>query len=783
MPISSLGNCRVSNIQLLEFQQIAANTIAERFAGLLDDPEAPTMTRQWDTFFYQALSALTGSGKTPILADTVSQMRAHLSGEPLVLWVSKNRVVVDQTLANFQAGGKYENLVEGFIAARLSELRADGLNDAGTPRLLLATTGSFNQKDKGDGTLRVHKQADDTLPGPLWEALRARKVNGKRRPLIIVYDEGHNLTDQQTDLLLELEPEALLVASATMRTAPKLMRMIDRLRDHGWTDETLITPVNSSEVVSAGLVKSQIVLGGFETSMEMTLGPMLEAFQALEQKTEDFGAPFRPKAIYICQTNKSQDDGAMDNPAKPFAERRAAPIMIWRYLTETAGIDPAEIAVYCDLKFDKKYPRPDDFALFSGGDDDYTLFKEGNYRHIIFNLTLQEGWDDPECCFAYIDKSMGSNVQIEQVIGRVLRQPGAQHYADPDLNSAEFFVRMDDRQAFTDILKLVQAKLAADAPETKLTTYIGKGGRSGTRLEPKKSKTLPSVHADSEDAIDAIADAIAALRDYRSDNVYTVGEGRHVRAIQAIGSGSAPVIEEQTTEHSNPVMARFVLRRALQAQHPKTANVINWADPKFDARIEINSLAAQELRRAADELVGLYLDHTRLVCEEDNPHPVGPVLVRDERLVRFNNALHEGYSDLNPDEETVAHALDKTGYEWARNPSPGGFSIPLLDRGSTRNFYPDFLIWKNGTVFAIDPKGEPYLATDAGRKLLAIRDDSGRKIMIVRLITAGRWNNDTLKKIADDGYTAWTLTNTGKIRSRFKASVEEIVEACLDDRF
>jgi len=114
------------------------------------------------------------------------------------------------------------------------------LHDARTPRLLLATTGSFNQKDKGDGTLRVHKQADDTLPGPLWEALRARKVDGKRRPLIIVYDEGHNLTDQQTELLLELEPEALLVASATLRTGPKLMRMIERLRDHGLTDETLI---------------------------------------------------------------------------------------------------------------------------------------------------------------------------------------------------------------------------------------------------------------------------------------------------------------------------------------------------------------------------------------------------------------------------------------------------------------------------------------------------------------------------------------------------------------
>lgn len=179
----------MSDIELLEFQQLAADTISRRFAEMLNDPDAPTMTRQWDTFYYQALSALTGSGKTPILADAVAQMRAHLSVEPLALWVSKHRVVVEQTLSNFQAGGKYEHLVEGFLAGKLSELRAEGLNDASTPRLLLATAGSFNQKDKGDGTLRVHKQADDTLPGPLWEALRTRTTGGTRRPLIIVYDE------------------------------------------------------------------------------------------------------------------------------------------------------------------------------------------------------------------------------------------------------------------------------------------------------------------------------------------------------------------------------------------------------------------------------------------------------------------------------------------------------------------------------------------------------------------------------------------------------------------
>ena len=288
---------------------------------------------------------------------------------------------------------------------------------------------------------------------------------------------------------------------------------------------------------------------------------------------------------------------------------------------------------------------------------------------------------------------------------------------------------------------------------------------------------------DSEDAIEPIAEAIAALRDYHRDEIYTVGEGLHLRAVQTVGSGAAAVIEEQRTEHSNPVLARFVLRRALQSQHPKAANVINWADPKFDARIEINSVAAQELRRAADVLVGLYLDHTRLVCEKENPHEVGPVLVRTEKLVPFHNALHEGYSDLIPDEEEVAHAIDKTGHVWARNPSLSGFAIPLLDRGRTRNFYPDFLVWKDGTVFAIDPKGEPYLATDAGRKLLSIRDESSARLIVVRLITSGRWNTETLKKISEGGYTAWTLTNTGKIRSRYKVDVEGIVGVCLDHRF
>ena len=62
------------------------------------------------------------------------------------------------------------------------------------------------------------------------------------------------------------------------------------------------------------------------------------------------------------------------------------------------------------------------------GDKDYEAFTSGDYRHVIFNLSLQEGWDDPLVYFGYIDKSMESNIQVEQTIGRLLRQPGGVHY-------------------------------------------------------------------------------------------------------------------------------------------------------------------------------------------------------------------------------------------------------------------------------------------------------------------------------------------------------------------
>lgn len=95
----------------IKFQNDAAFQIARRYAFFANH-DLRSYTRKSADPFFQALGALTGAGKTPILAETVTLIRNELHGEPIVLWMSKARSVVTQTYNNFN-GGKYAPLIEG----------------------------------------------------------------------------------------------------------------------------------------------------------------------------------------------------------------------------------------------------------------------------------------------------------------------------------------------------------------------------------------------------------------------------------------------------------------------------------------------------------------------------------------------------------------------------------------------------------------------------------------------------------------------------------------------
>ncbi len=428
-------------IELFGFQQKASDTIADRCIDYFDDPVVVgTAKHPKRVPFFQALASITASGKTVILADAVSTIAQAEAVAPILLWLSKGKVVVEQSYANLVPGGKYHHLLGDCYVASLAEYDQTEVAESKRPLIFFATVGTFNQKEKDEGTLLIYRSEIDTADQSTWDALKERPTSdGLRRPLFVVYDEAHNLSDQQTNLLMELEPDAFLLASATMKLPAALAASVDELKRRGKGDDWLTTQVDAKAVVDAGLVKSTLLLEGYKAPMEETVAALISDMEEAEADANAQGVAWLPKAIYVCQTNIVEGNAFQkEDPKQPFLHRQSPPILIWRYLTEQCGVDPASVAVYASLAFHKDYPPPPEFVLFKGGDKDYGDFVKGDFRHVIFNLSLQEGWDDPLCYFAYIDKSMESRVQIEQIIGRVLRQPGAKRYGADRLNTAHF---------------------------------------------------------------------------------------------------------------------------------------------------------------------------------------------------------------------------------------------------------------------------------------------------------------------------------------------------------
>lgn len=787
-------------LELKVFQSEASKSIADRyafFANHLDRPRKGNKPRA----FFQALSALTGAGKTPILAQAVELMRAHFASEPIVFWMSKAKSVVSQTYTNFSGGGKYCEIIDGFRVITVAQLNPTLISDSSTPLMVMATTGLFNNKDQSEGALNIYKRDEDLFgkQSP-WERLIERSDNGKRRPLLIVYDEGHNLSEQQTELLAELEPDAYLLASATLKLPEsfnktvlqhiklwvadaavdvesfKELRAVD---EHGQPDfkRFITTAVASVKVVEAQLVKRAIQFDGSTAPMEQCIDELTTRFDTLQEEIDARGLGFKPKAIYVCKTNMA-DDGEKDDHTKPFAHRKAPPIRIWRYLVEKKGVDPKSIAIYANLTFIEGN-KPDEVKLFSKGENDFDEFTAGDYQHIIFNLSLQEGWDDPACYLAYIDKSMGSSIQVEQVIGRVLRQYGATHYDNPLLNSAHFFLRVDNQSVFVDAIGAVKTKLKNEGAPIEIIDNFGGSGSGSEDLKPKDDVNAPLCHVnvDASAACEQIAMIVSEFMTFTDGSVDTIGQAHtatQVVDLKNLGNdGGTP--DWKAEGHTNPVRLRWLVNTALRSRSNRALAVADFKDTKFDVRVQVQSNANKAADKLAREIVVAYYQHAELVYESLHPFFFGTMRA-PKNAPSFTNGLYERYSGFNKFEMPFAQALDKSGYPWHRNPSAGGFHIPLLSEGDTASFYPDFIVWKGGLVYCLDTKGSHLLSDAVARKLFDIQDD-GKTKLHVRFISEGK-QTELRGKPTKGGFTVWKM-KSGNPTAVHVDDLEKAVKECL----
>lgn len=564
-----------------------------------------------------------------------------------------------------------------------------------------------------------------------------------------------------------------------MRLPERLSREIEELRRNGWGDDSLVTQVDAKAVAASGLVKNTVLLAGYQSRMEETISTMLVDFKEAEQDASTYGLEGKPKAIYVSNTNiVAGNANQRDDPKQPFAQRQAPPILIWRQLVETHRVDPDEIALYCSLKMDKDYPPPAGFHLFTGGDGDYERFIEGNFRHVIFNLSLQEGWDDPLCYFAYIDKSMDSRVQVEQVIGRLLRQPGTRHYPADRLNTAHFYVRVDRNDVFSEILDAVNQKLSKEAPELRVVVSAP-GKARPVEHQPKRQMTVPVTALETGSAVAPVAALIRQLTNYQHDDgANTRGAGSRAIVERRVGEDGGGDVRWEQFEQSGRVLARWIFQREIRRRHPGALGVAPTDDSKFDAQIGLGSNAEAHIADVAERVVDAFTEHVELIQKPRDPYLVGPQLARLDGLTRFENALHDGYDQLNTLELPFAQVLDRQGTLWCRNPSRTGYRIPLITIGPTEWFFPDFIVWSGKDVFLIDTKGGHLLPEAAARKLLFIdAPRSATARVFVKLVSQGQWRADATR-LANDGYTLWGMRTSGRT-VRYFNDLDSLVPALL----
>lgn len=245
------------------------------------------------------------------------------------------------------------------------------------------------------------------------EDISLMKIIANYHPVVIV-DESHNaVSDLSIEMLEALEPSFVLDLTATPRES-----------------SNIISFVTAQELKNENMVKLPVIIQN-NSSIEGVIGNALHLRRILELKAREceknHNAPYiRPIILFQAQPKSGEE-------ATTFEKLKEILIK--------AGCKPEEIAIKTSNINELK-----NVNLTSN---------RCKIRYIITVNALKEGWD---CPFAYILASVANrsaDVDVTQILGRILRQPYVQHLPDENLNtsyvltnSSDFF-RTVERIAFT----------------------------------------------------------------------------------------------------------------------------------------------------------------------------------------------------------------------------------------------------------------------------------------------------------------------------------------------
>ena len=377
---------------------------------------------------YFCLRVPTGGGKTWLAAKSVLLINTHLlrSEYSVILWLVPSKAIREQTIKALKdRNHPYHAALRD--AGPVTVLDLDEAKNVTRATLetsttvIVSTRQAFQVEDaeirkvyESNGTLMHHFEHlthdqragllkdGDTTPYSLANVLRLR------RPFLIV-DEAHNSrTELSFDTLARFRPSGIMELTAT----PDMVK----------TPSNVLHSVSAAELKGEEMIKLPIVLET-EPNWQQCLADAIARrgeLQMLAEQERHQGAAYLRPVILIQTEKRRQGVETLD------VER------VYKELTDNHQVPPEEIVIATGEergleKIDSDYTR--------GIADEACPVK-----FVITQQALAEGWD---CPFAYILVSMAtlhSATSVEQLLGRVLRQPDARHREASALNQSYAFV-------------------------------------------------------------------------------------------------------------------------------------------------------------------------------------------------------------------------------------------------------------------------------------------------------------------------------------------------------
>jgi type III restriction enzyme len=381
---------------------------------------------------YFCLRVPTGGGKTWLAAKSVQLVNTHLlrTEHSVILWLVPSKPIREQTIKALKDRGHpyHAALREAGTITVLDLEDAKSVTRATldtSTTVIVATRQAFQVEEEecrkvyqSSGALMHHfdnlspTQRDElltdgegserTTPYSLANVLRLR------RPFVVV-DEAHNSrTELAFDMLARFRPSGVMELTAT----PDLER----------TPSNVLHSVSAAELKAEEMIKLPVVLET-EPNWQQCLADAIgrrDALHKLADEERRAGAAYLRPLVLIQSEPRRAGIETLD-----FEK-------VKNELITNHGIPASEIVVATG---EEKGLEQIDADYKLGIADPACPVK-----FVITQKALAEGWD---CPFAYILVSMASlssATAVEQLLGRVLRQPDAAHRQAKALNQSYAFV-------------------------------------------------------------------------------------------------------------------------------------------------------------------------------------------------------------------------------------------------------------------------------------------------------------------------------------------------------